>query len=53
MDVETKLFLDEILHQIVIINKNLEFIANDIATQRALQDNILRKGLDNGNNNLL
>jgi hypothetical protein len=54
MDRQTDItiFLDEIIHQMVKINKNLEYIANDIAVQRALQDNVLRKGLNNGNSNL-
>jgi hypothetical protein len=43
MDIETKIFLDEIIHQLVILNKNIKYIAEDIAGQKAMRDNILRK----------
>lgn len=52
MDIELKIFLDEIIHQLVKMNRSLEYIANDIAGQRALQDNVLRKGLNDGNSEL-
>ena len=44
MDAESKIFLDEILHQVVNINKNLSYIVEQIAVDRALQRNTLRKG---------
>jgi hypothetical protein len=47
MDIETKLFLDEIVHQLVKISKDLTFIVEDIAVQRAQQDKILRKEITN------
>jgi hypothetical protein len=49
MDTETKLFLDQILNQLVLINKNVEYLANDLFLKNSSNDNVLRKGLSNDN----
>jgi len=51
MDIETKLFLDEIVHQLVKLNKNIEYIANELAAYKTQQDSIIRK-VSNGINGL-
>lgn len=43
MDKGYKLFLDEVLDQLVKLNRNVEYIANEMSRQRARQDIILRK----------
>lgn len=46
MDTELKLFLDEIIHQLVKLNKNVDYITNELSAYRARQDNTLRKAND-------
>lgn len=53
MDTEMKLFLDELINQLVKLNKNVEYVANQMAEQRMRQDIILRKaGTANGINKI-
>ena len=47
MDIETKIFLDEIIHQLVILNKNIKYISEELASQKAMRENVLRKGTTN------
>lgn len=47
MDTELKIFLDELIHQIVKLNKNVDYIATQLSIYRNTQDSIIRKA-ENG-----
>lgn len=47
MDVELKLFLDELLHQLVKLNKNVEYISDQFALQKEQRERVIRKA-ENG-----